>query len=129
MQYELLASLYDDPIHVEVKNDLTCNCGFTLPSGSLHEPSFGTFPQKGSYQGIPVEVNINLRLENNYLELQIVGSSWSSIEETEDSLKLKRHLLRELKRQWLSTQDTDPLGADAIAILKRAEPEIALLDS
>lgn len=129
MQYELLASFYDGPIHVEVKNDLTCDCVFNLPSGSLHEPSFGTLPQKGSYQGIPVEVNINLCLENNYLELQIAGSSWSSIEETKDSLKLKRHLLRELKRQWLSTQDTDPLGADAIAILKRAEPEIALLDS
>jgi hypothetical protein len=130
MKYEIeMLYDYDEAIQVEVADNLECRSIFTPAGGRLHEPDFGTPDCSGHYKGQSVKVDINLHLDNFYLEARVHGLPFVEVKETNDSKLLKKHLLRELKQQWLRDKESEGLGADAKVILKRADAEIRQLAS
>ena len=129
MWYELAPQFYDETVLVQIDEDLTCKSIYTPPSGDyLHEPDLSTYDRPGIYKGQDVLVNLELDLKAYYLRLEVEGYSWSSVKETPESLKLRVHLLKELRKTWLSMQETDPPGADAQRILLNSAHEIQRIE-
>lgn len=114
-------------VTVDIQND-TNGLVLPVPSGSIHCGTVSLFDRPAQMNGKAATVQVILHLDSYFLEIQVDEHSWTSVEETTDSLKLRACLLGLMINSWLKSRETDPLSFQAEQIVQASLKEIKRIE-
>lgn len=114
-------------VTVDIQND-TNGLVLPVPSSSIYCGTVTLFDRPAEMNGEAVTVKMMLHLDSYFLEIQVDEHSWTSVEETTDSLKLRACLLDLMISSWSKLHETDPLSFQAEQIVGASLKEIERIE-